>query len=170
VTNLAILGGEFEQGLLEWGRSPTCPIGAPKPVRYTEVSRGCRHRRRHCSVTPVYNGRLRSVLHTEFPSLTYDVTTQIEHLRRHRALLPRLRTTGCPAGARLLELPDIRELIAGFDEAALAYAWKHPDPSLDQLSAKLLHLVWAEQGAPLPENFDLQPRATIPYLDEPWYY
>jgi hypothetical protein len=22
---------------------------------------------------------------------------------------------------------------------------------------------------PLPENFDLMPRATIPYMDEPWY-
>jgi hypothetical protein len=22
---------------------------------------------------------------------------------------------------------------------------------------------------PLPENFDLMPRASIPYLDEPWY-
>jgi hypothetical protein len=22
---------------------------------------------------------------------------------------------------------------------------------------------------PLPDNFDLMPRATIPYMDEPWY-
>jgi hypothetical protein len=34
-------------------------------------------------------------LHDEFPELTYDVTIKIEHLLRHRKLLPRLRDTGC---------------------------------------------------------------------------
>jgi radical SAM superfamily enzyme YgiQ (UPF0313 family) len=65
--------------------------------------------------------------------------------------------------------------------------WKNADPSIDALSALLLRLVAAEQrqgrtraqifrkiwGAaharPLPENFDLIPRAAIPYMDEPWY-
>ena len=65
--------------------------------------------------------------------------------------------------------------------------WKNPDPSLDRLSARLLRLVAAEQkqnrarpgifrkiweaahSRPLPENFDLIPRAAIPYMDEPWY-
>jgi len=55
-----------------------------------------------------------------------------------------------PAGSHLLELPDIRELLGRFDEAALAYPWKHPDPSLDELSAKLLRLVWAEQRQGTP--------------------
>ena len=31
----------------------------------------------------------------EFPGVTYDVTIKIEHLLKHRALLPRLRETGC---------------------------------------------------------------------------
>jgi radical SAM superfamily enzyme YgiQ (UPF0313 family) len=31
----------------------------------------------------------------EFPHVTYDVTIKIEHLLKHRALLPRLRETGC---------------------------------------------------------------------------
>ena len=65
--------------------------------------------------------------------------------------------------------------------------WTNPDPSLDILSASLLRLVAAEQkqnrtraqifrkiweaahSRPLPENFDLIPRAAIPYMDEPWY-
>jgi radical SAM superfamily enzyme YgiQ (UPF0313 family) len=33
--------------------------------------------------------------HDEFPSLTYDVTIKVEHLLRHRDLLPELRRTGC---------------------------------------------------------------------------
>jgi radical SAM superfamily enzyme YgiQ (UPF0313 family) len=34
-------------------------------------------------------------LRREFPQLTYDVTIKIEHLRKHDALLPVLRDTGC---------------------------------------------------------------------------
>jgi radical SAM superfamily enzyme YgiQ (UPF0313 family) len=34
-------------------------------------------------------------LHREWPALTYDVTIKIEHLLKHRVLLPRLRDTGC---------------------------------------------------------------------------
>jgi radical SAM superfamily enzyme YgiQ (UPF0313 family) len=34
-------------------------------------------------------------LHREFPELSYDVTIKIEHLRKHDALLPVLRNTGC---------------------------------------------------------------------------
>jgi hypothetical protein len=34
-------------------------------------------------------------MHREFPELTYDVTVKIEHLRKHDALLPALRDTGC---------------------------------------------------------------------------
>ena len=34
-------------------------------------------------------------LHAEFPAITYDATIKIEHLRKHRQLLPRLKETGC---------------------------------------------------------------------------
>jgi radical SAM superfamily enzyme YgiQ (UPF0313 family) len=34
-------------------------------------------------------------LHREWPDLTYDVTIKVEHLLRHRSLLPVLRSTGC---------------------------------------------------------------------------
>jgi radical SAM superfamily enzyme YgiQ (UPF0313 family) len=108
---------------------------ARKIVGYTEATRGCKHRCRHCPIVPVYDGRFRAVpidvvmadvatqvragaehitfgdpdffngprhalaiverLAREFPGLTYDVTIKIEHLRRHRDALPRLRDTGC---------------------------------------------------------------------------
>ncbi len=34
-------------------------------------------------------------MHAEFPSLTFDVTTKVEHLLRHRRHLPELATLGC---------------------------------------------------------------------------
>ena len=34
-------------------------------------------------------------LHARFPGVGYDVTTKVEHLLRHRALLPELAATGC---------------------------------------------------------------------------
>ncbi len=92
-----------------------------------------------------------------------------------------------PAGSRLLELPEIRERVGPFDAAALLYPWKHDDPAIDALSARVFKLVWsahrdgasrsdmfrsiweAAQDRPLPDNFDLVPRAAIPYMDEPWY-
>jgi radical SAM superfamily enzyme YgiQ (UPF0313 family) len=34
-------------------------------------------------------------LHAEFPAISYDVTVKVEHLLKHRDLLPTLRRTGC---------------------------------------------------------------------------
>ena len=88
-----------------------------------------------------------------------------------------------PRGSRLLELDDIQAVIGAFDEPALLYRWKHPDSGVDALAAQALRIA-ALQGSrheifrhlwslasdrPLPEDFDLLPRAAIPYLDEPWY-
>jgi radical SAM superfamily enzyme YgiQ (UPF0313 family) len=89
-----------------------------------------------------------------------------------------------PRGSRLLELDDVQSVITGFDEPALLYRWKHPDREVDTLAGEALklaavegtrrevfHKLW-DLAAPdrmLPENFDLMPRATIPYMDEPWY-
>ncbi len=44
---------------------------------------------------PTHAMRIVDALHREFPSLTYDATIKIEHLLKHRELLPRLRETGC---------------------------------------------------------------------------
>lgn len=91
------------------------------------------------------------------------------------------------SNSRLLELDDIRSIAGPFDRKLLVYPWTHPDPQVDALGARIFRLVdklqkqnlnrteifaaiWREAGdEPLPENFDLIPRAAVPYLDEPWY-
>jgi radical SAM superfamily enzyme YgiQ (UPF0313 family) len=216
---------------------------------------------------PTHAIRIVEALRAEFPGLTYDATIKIEHLRRHRGLLPVLRRTGCvlitsavesvddavlekldkghtrgdfvdvvrelrawdlplaptfipftpwttregyrellellvdldlvehmspiqlalrlliPSGSRLLELPEIRERVTGYDEAALLHRWKHADPRMDAMAARALRIAaqkaprrelfqqfWSlVHEAPWVENFDLIPRAAIPYMDEPWY-
>ena len=98
-----------------------------------------------------------------------------------------------PAGSRLLELNEVRQMVRPFDEAALVYPWRHADPRVDQLQADIQALVqaatargegrreifsrvWllAEQASegsvrPLPPKAQAPARATIPYLTEPWY-
>jgi radical SAM superfamily enzyme YgiQ (UPF0313 family) len=212
-----------------------------------------------------------SALHAEFPRLTYDVTIKIEHLLKHRDLLPVLKTTGClfvvsavesiedrvlellqkghtradfleavrltreagltltptfvtftpwttwsgyhdllrtlvdldlvenvspiqlairlliPAGSLLLELPEVREIIGPFHGSALSYEWRHEDSSLDRLCSEIQLLIQREErrkasrgeifakiwdlahDSPLPVDFHLAVRATVPYLNEPWY-
>ncbi len=154
----AILGGEFEASLVAWAAGESAggtsleklqflkpdrtglgtsyaKLSNGKTVAYTEASRGCKHRCRHCPIVPVYQGQFRIIqqdvvledirqqiaagaehvtfgdpdffngpthamrivesLHAEFPQVTYDATIKVEHLWKHRALLPRLRETGC---------------------------------------------------------------------------
>ncbi len=44
---------------------------------------------------PGHAAALIEALHREFPDLTYDVTIKVEHLLKHRDLLPVLARTGC---------------------------------------------------------------------------
>jgi radical SAM superfamily enzyme YgiQ (UPF0313 family) len=98
-----------------------------------------------------------------------------------------------PAGSRLLELPEVEEMVAAFDESALVYPWKHDDWRVEALCGGVQQLVqrgekkgdsrrtifsnvWslAHELAELPaaqvnEPPDLLSRAAIPYLTEPWY-
>jgi radical SAM superfamily enzyme YgiQ (UPF0313 family) len=215
---------------------------------------------------PTHAMRIVDALAREFPSLTYDATIKIEHLVKHRELLPRLRETGClfvtsavesvddavlakldkghtradfievagefrrvgltlaptfipftpwttresyrellgvlmdldlvdhvapvqlalrlliPSGSRLLELAEVQAVIGEFDEPALLYRWRHPDPDVDALAAQALRIA-ASKGSRREvfgylwnlvddrpyENLDLLPRTAIPYLDEPWF-
>ena len=97
-----------------------------------------------------------------------------------------------PAGSRLMELREIEDLAGPYDAEALVYPWRHPDARVDALceqvqqgvhSGEKMGLTRArifarteaatqqamgyELAAPgLPE---LAARATIPYLNEPWY-
>jgi radical SAM superfamily enzyme YgiQ (UPF0313 family) len=92
-----------------------------------------------------------------------------------------------PAGSRLLELPEMQEIAGPFDPALLAHPWRHPDASLDELARGLQAAVKEEKRrgssrrrtfarigelakrGPLPPDFLLVSRATIPYLTEPWF-
>jgi radical SAM superfamily enzyme YgiQ (UPF0313 family) len=44
---------------------------------------------------PTHAMRIVDALHAAHPAITYDATIKIEHLLKHRALLSRLRDTGC---------------------------------------------------------------------------
>ncbi len=44
---------------------------------------------------PGHAKRIIKAMHEEFPALTYDAVIKIEHLLKHRDLLPYLRDTGC---------------------------------------------------------------------------
>jgi radical SAM superfamily enzyme YgiQ (UPF0313 family) len=103
-----------------------------------------------------------------------------------------------PAGSRLLDLQDVREMIEPFNEEKLVYPWRHANPRVDVLCERLQQLVHSGEKMKLPRAriFDhieeaayeaagrgdtdahgarsrtmpvLASRATIPYLNEPWY-
>jgi radical SAM superfamily enzyme YgiQ (UPF0313 family) len=301
-------------GLLPLTRYATLQVGDERrTVGYTEASRGCKHRCRHCPIVPVYDGRFRIVgadvvladiraqvaagarhitfgdpdffngirhadaivrrFAREFPGVTYDVTIKVEHLLQHAAMLPVLRETGCafvtsavesvddrvlallqkghtradfqrvvglcreaglslaptfvsftpwtttagyldllheidrldlvehvapiqlairlliPDGSRMLEIEDVRAVVAPFDPQSLTYPWRHVDPRVDALHADLSALVGVTLSSPRADVFarawelahdragvrarrrqpPLAARATIPYLNEPWY-
>jgi hypothetical protein len=97
-----------------------------------------------------------------------------------------------PAGSKLLELDDVRKLVGPFDANALVYPWKNANPAVDVLCEELQEIAAASEtlkrsraatfermwraaklaahqtaeeqiGPPLPS------RATVPFLNEPWY-
>ncbi len=88
-----------------------------------------------------------------------------------------------PSGSRLLELDEVKQLVNGYDAEKLAWTWDHPDPSMDQLCRDVQALIRAHPRATRTELFQkiwrlaagsdpgfvLHDRATVPYLNEPWY-
>lgn len=91
-----------------------------------------------------------------------------------------------PAGSRLLELEEIRDLVDGFQPDALAHQWRHPERGIDDLAERLLRLVHSEQtrgasraecfAAIWREAFTDEPlpamasgQEPVPQLSEPWY-
>ena len=92
-----------------------------------------------------------------------------------------------PDGSRLLELPDVRDLVDPFDRSLLGWPWRHPDPRVDRLQARIADLVESESGqsreetfaeawrlahAALGESAPTLPRdlgEAIPRHSEPWY-
>ncbi|MDQ2898554.1 MAG: CUAEP/CCAEP-tail radical SAM protein [Acidobacteriota bacterium] len=88
-----------------------------------------------------------------------------------------------PAGSLMLELDEIRRIVEPFDPEALCYRWKNSDPAVDLLCARIGELVQREASKPraevfrkiwdlaldAPPDLHLSSRATVPYLNEPWY-
>jgi len=96
-----------------------------------------------------------------------------------------------PNGSRLLELEEMRAHLGAFDAGTLTYRWTHPDARVDALQQDVMALVgtrltsdrrqlfdevralaYQRAGRPGPGPEDTRParaRATVPYLNEPWY-
>jgi hypothetical protein len=89
-------------------------------------------------------------------------------------------------------LPDVREQVGTFDSKLLVHPWKHRDLKVDQLAAGLQDIVaaaekmktgradafeqlWraanraAERSIEYPAMPVMASRASVPYLNEPWY-
>jgi radical SAM superfamily enzyme YgiQ (UPF0313 family) len=100
-----------------------------------------------------------------------------------------------PAGSQLLDLSVVQEIIEPFDDEALMYPWKHPDPRVDQLYEEVLTIVQGKsaEGSRWETFADVwqlasdaygvhvvnelknslvnraAARATVPHLNEPRY-
>lgn len=97
-----------------------------------------------------------------------------------------------PEGSRLLELQEIRRMIGLFDGSALVYPWRHTDPQVDALCEEVQRIVadseklkqgraatferiWQAANAVDGSQSQrrhlplLASRASLPYLNEPWY-
>jgi radical SAM superfamily enzyme YgiQ (UPF0313 family) len=96
-----------------------------------------------------------------------------------------------PEGSRMLELQDVRNLIAPFDPQSLTYPWKNTDPRLDGLSETIQEIsavaerekesrsatferIWnaahsAAGKSALPLDVATRPQLAVPMLSEPWY-
>jgi hypothetical protein len=123
-----------------------------------------------------------------------DLFEQVRRLDLTEAVAPiqlaiRLLIT---QGSRLLELEEVRKMVGPFDPPALVYPWKNPDPVVDQLCDELQQIVaasdklkrgrtatfermWravneaAHRDLTSAVQAPILGRATVPYLNEPWY-
>jgi radical SAM superfamily enzyme YgiQ (UPF0313 family) len=93
-----------------------------------------------------------------------------------------------PEGSRLLEIDEMRRHVGAFDPATLTHRWSHPDARVDRLHEEVAAIVGsrlpadrravfeaisavAHERAGLPHAITkpARDRATVPYLNEPWY-
>jgi radical SAM superfamily enzyme YgiQ (UPF0313 family) len=95
-----------------------------------------------------------------------------------------------PNGSRLLALDEMRAHVGPFDPETLAFRWAHPDREVDVLQRDVMALVGTRLSANRRAVFDdvhalacaragierpavnpspARDRATVPYLNEPWF-
>jgi hypothetical protein len=97
-----------------------------------------------------------------------------------------------PEGSKLLELPETQAVIGPSNEELLSYEWRNSDPRVDELHEQVMEIVsngntrkatrqeifrnvWERvnellrKSDPLPKPKIRRSRASIPYLNEPWY-
>jgi radical SAM superfamily enzyme YgiQ (UPF0313 family) len=93
-----------------------------------------------------------------------------------------------PQGSLMLQLADVRRVVGPFDPRTMTYRWAHVDPRVDALHHEVAALVGRQLTASRPRLFDAvsdlahdragafrphprpsRDRATVPYLNEPWY-
>jgi radical SAM superfamily enzyme YgiQ (UPF0313 family) len=92
-----------------------------------------------------------------------------------------------PEGSRLITTAEMRPHLGAFDPATLTYRWDHPDPRVDALHEEVATIVGTRLTADRRAVFDTvstiahdraglarstrpaRHRATVPYLNEPWY-
>jgi radical SAM superfamily enzyme YgiQ (UPF0313 family) len=93
-----------------------------------------------------------------------------------------------PEGSPLLARHETRRHVGEFDAATLAYRWTHPDPRVDLLQRDVMAIVGARPNADRRVVFEavaalahefagrayispkpIRDRATVAYLNEPWY-
>jgi radical SAM superfamily enzyme YgiQ (UPF0313 family) len=114
-----------------------------------------------------------------------DLLEQIDRLELTESVPPiqlaiRLLVT---AESKLLELPDIRDLVDPFDAQSLTFPWRHPDRLVDELQRAIMKLVSESNHVSRSDAFDRirtlatgrsrerarGKRVTPPYLTEGWY-
>ena len=115
---------------------------------------------------------------------TIEALDLVEHVAPIQLAIRLLVTAGSP----LLDLDDIRARVAPFDGASLTWPWHHEDPAVDRLQAEVMRAVGVKLRASRQAAFDaamdlaraavgrpargsrpIRDRATVPYLNEPWY-
>ncbi|MGK5093149.1 radical SAM protein [Deltaproteobacteria bacterium TL4] len=97
-----------------------------------------------------------------------------------------------PHQSRLLECQELQHFFEVFDEKQWVYPWKNRDPRMEELQLRLVALIaknsaskhsrttifsqvwniaseYAEAENPFPPLPNIPQRATVPYLNEPWY-
>ena len=111
-----------------------------------------------------------------------------EHLVDHVAPIQLAIRLLIPQGSRMLELEEVRAAAGPFDPETLTYRWVHADRRVDRLHEEAAALVGSRLTAERRQVFErsatsrtsapacsaprvgaVPARATIPYLNEPWY-